>query len=171
MRPAADGDRRSQWRGNAAADQDTVGQLGKHNPPRPAIPESETRSIAVSTERRLASRSFASADPTARGHRRDMADDPTRSIIEACPERRRWGKATRANPPPDRRDTQGAASEPIDPFLPASEPIPLPRVAHPRPRRSPQSSGSFGLPNARFSRIEAAICATCWSLCVRAFLA
>jgi hypothetical protein len=69
MRPEADGDQRSQWRGNAAADQDTVGQLGKHNPPRPAIPESETRSIAVGTERRLASRSVASADPTARGHR------------------------------------------------------------------------------------------------------
>ena len=55
MRPAADGDQRSQWRGNTAANQDTVGQLGKHNPPRPAIPESGTRSIAVSTERRLAS--------------------------------------------------------------------------------------------------------------------
>ena len=109
MRPAADGDQRSQWRGNTAANQDTVGQLGKHNPPRPAIPESGTRSIAVSAERRLASRSVACADPTARGHRRDMADDPTRSIIEACPERRRWGKATRANPPPDRRDAQGAA--------------------------------------------------------------
>jgi hypothetical protein len=70
-------DQRSQWRGNTAAAQDTVRQLGKHNPLRPAIPESGTRSIAVSTERRLASRSVASADRTARGHRRDMADDPT----------------------------------------------------------------------------------------------